>query len=663
LGKYEGINMKVILKAAESSKEIRSRLNFKNYKIKNFIQFLLMFVLMLQFLTCNNSDGLENDIVQNEWKSLKTIDEDGLLGEKVNLWRNNRLFYIEESGYLIDGFENRPGIHPWQGEHIGKWIHATTLAYSVTGNEKIKKDLDNMVKRLLATQLPNGYMGTYESSYTFMAMPENGVTTKLADDIQPANKKGNSQASDKAPCGGWDVWTLRYNLYGLLTYEKYFPNDTIVEACRKMGDLLIDYYGKGKYDLTRYGTRNGISSTTLLESIVMLHKRTMDKKYLDFAKHIVDVSENNSKLRLMGTMLEKGSVVEPGDGKAYQLMANLLGYLLLYRCTDNEEYLQTVLNAWDDIYHNHLLVTGGPWSRKMPYNGNRECFAYPEDFDMDKILVEGCCDATWIILNIQLFELTGDAKYMNQAEVTLLNDAYEHQSTDGIEYCYYTNPNEKLPHYEKQFHCCASSLPRGFEMFSDHLAGEINKNLSVNSFSPSVIQLTNQFGGGVLKIEGNYPLGSSAKIYLENNIEKKFTLEFRIPVNTRHVSVFVNGEKINSTINERGFAEISRSWKKGDMVAIDLDYRLKAHVQSGENGNKWIAFTYGPLALAQKISEMPKEEPFMNIPSTEASEFLKMLIKSSDSETEFSIKGTEIILIPYYQTGSKASGPRTYFKL
>jgi DUF1680 family protein len=199
-------------------------------------------------------------------------------------------------------------------------------------------------------------------------------------------------------------------------------------------------------------------------------------------------------------------------------------------------------------------------------------------------------------------------------------------------------------------------------MFSDHLAGEINKNLSVNSLSPSVIQLTDQFGGGVLKIEGNFPLESSAKIHLENEIDKEYTLEFRIPANTKLESVWVNRKKTKSKTNKRGFVELNRNWKKGDIVTIDLDYQLVANLQVGEEGTKWIAFTYGPIALAQKITEMPDEGPFMNIPSTEPSELLKMLIKSSDSETEFSIKGTEITLIPYYQTGSKESGPRTYFK-
>lgn len=76
-----------------------------------------------------------------------------------------------------------------------------------------------------------------------------------------------------------------------------------------------------------------------------------------------------------------------------------------------------------------------------------------------------------------------------------------------------------------------------------------------------------------------------------------------------------------------------------------------------------MAFTYGPIALAQRISEMPDEEPFLNIELTEPSELLKMLYKSADSETEFSISGTEVTLIPYYQTGSKQTGSRTYFEL
>jgi len=627
---------------------------------------LLVLMLGLAILTSfgeKKKDQSNNRIIVNQWQQIKTIDEGGLIGERVDLWRNNRLWNIGNSDYIIDGFENRPGMHPWQGEHLGKWLHAATLAYNINGNEKLKMKLDEMVERLLATQLPDGYMGTYGESYTFMALPENDMKTELADDIQPTSKKVNSQANDKAPGGGWDTWTIRYNIYGLLTYEKYFPNENIVEACKKMGDLLIKYYGEGKYDLSKYGTRQGISATTLLESIVMLYERTLDEKYLDFAERIVKVSEENPKHRLMGTMLKKGSVVYPGDGKGYQLMANLLGYLRLYRCTGNAKYLQTVLNGWYEIQEKHVLTTGGPWTRKMPYNGNKECFAKTDAFHPEKIVVEGCNNATWMQLNIHLFELTGNAKYFNEAEIALLNSTYGHQYSDGIEWCYYMSPNEDRPKYEPRFHCCGSSQPRGMEMYSNHLAGIIDGNLSINTLSASKIEIPKQFGSGILNIESGFPLKQSSSIYLNPIESKGFSLEFRLPLNTSIKQVLVNKKKIEILKTNRGFYQIYRTWKKGDEITIDYEYELKVSIQEGEKGKKWVAFTYGPIALAQKIERTPGDEPFSNIDFKKPSELLDQLDKSVTSNIEFNIKGTNTILIPYYQTGTKQSGPKTYFGL
>src|SRR5690606_4744822 len=116
---------------------------------------------------------------------------------------------------------------------------------------KLKVQMDDIVQKLLLTQLDNGYMGTYIENEHF-----------------------NIATSDPK---GWDTWTHRYNLYGLLTYEKYHPDQRVLHACKKMGDLLMEVFGPAKNDLTKYGTRQGISSTTLLESIVMLYQRTQDK--------------------------------------------------------------------------------------------------------------------------------------------------------------------------------------------------------------------------------------------------------------------------------------------------------------------------------------------------------------------------------------------------
>ena len=588
----------------------------------------------------------------NAWQTVGAVDVAGLQGARLDLWRNHRLWYMAESGYLIDGFENRPGVHPWQGEHLGKWLHAATLAWLATRDGKLRAELERNVERLLATQLPDGYLGTYAPESTFVAAPENVPLAEPHDDMDPKVRA----ATGRKPRFGWDVWTHRYNLYGLLTFEAVFPDERVVDACRRMADLLIEVYGGDGADITKYGTRKGISATTLLESMVMLHERTADTRYLDFAEHIVRRMEANPDLRLMSTMRSGGSVVGPGDGKGYQLMANLLGYLRLYRCTGKREYLDTAINGWTDIRDNHILVTGGPWTRHRPYNANRECFARTEDFDPWEVSVEGCCDATWIQLCLHLFELLGDSVYLDAAEVTLYNSLHGHQHADGIRWCYFTAPNEVQPAYADRITCCASSMPRGMEMMAADLVGEIDGNLSIATLAPCSVALGEAFGGGTLVIEGDFPAEPSTTIRFDGVSGRTFTCEFRLPAGTRLAAARVNGASTVVTVNDRGFHELHRRWDSGDVLAIDAEYELNMHVQDGEGGRQWVAFTRGPIALAQRVSAVPDGEPFDGRRPEEA---LAMLAESEDGS--FRIGRTGITLMPYHLTCTDESGPKTYF--
>ena len=583
------------------------------------------------------------------WRALRTIDVDGSQRARLDLWRHYRLWFMTASGFLLDGFENRPGTHPWQGEHLGKWLHAATLAWLMTGDERLAKKLGSHVERLLATQLPSGYLGTYAPGETFVDLPENAATASPHDDMDIWR--------DKKRRFGWDTWTHRYNLYGLLTYERVFPNEAVVDACRRMADLLIEVYGGAGADLTKYGTRKGISATTLLESIVMLYERTEDGEYLAFAERIVDRMEANPDLRLMSTLLQGGSVVGPGDGKGYQLMANLLGYLGLYRCTGKSDYLRTAINGWEEIRANHLLVTGGPWTRHTDYNGNRECFARSEDFDPSAVSVEGCCDATWIQLSIHLFEILGESRYLDAAEATLYNSLHGHQHSDGIQWCSYTAPNEAKPAYRDTIHCCASSMPRAMEMAASHLVGNIDGHLSIGTLAPCTVELSEAFGSGLVSVESDFPADATTKIKFQPRHRRTFTCEFRLPAGLALQQARVNGANVDVTANERGFYELRRSWNGGDVLLIEAESELGMHPQKGEDGQPWVAFTRGSLALAQKVSSIPDEEPFAGRSPDEA---LAMLEPCTDGSCR--IAGTEIVLMPYHLTCTDDSGPRTYFK-
>lgn len=608
--------------------------------MKKEIRFLVIIgVAVFVILPTSVSALKTSEGAQSLWQPLPCAHKGGLLAERVELWRKHRLWHVADSGYLLSGYESRPGIHPWQGEHVGKWLHAATLAYKATGDEKLGDRLHETVRRLLATQLPNGYLGTYAVKKRFYS--------------RPADKDS------------WDVWSHRYNLYGLLTYERFNPSPKVVKTCERMADLLIDVYGPEKNDLTQNGTRKGISSTTLLESMMMLYERTRQERFLKFAEHIVQCSENAPHLRLMGAMLAKKDVSTSGDGKAYQLMANLLGYLMLYENTGQERYLTTVQNGWDNITAHHLYVTGGPWGRKMPYNANRECFALTQDFDPTISVVETCSTTTWIQLNLHLLEQTGQAKYAVEAERAIFNALMAAQYHNGIDWCYYTKANQDQRPFESKITCCASSGPRVLEMFSRHLTGQVEAGISLASLIPSSTTLPKEFGKAKIKVTRNYPLSPKAEIYFEQAANKKFALEFTDPSGARLKTVSINGKDIALRKNDRGFYRINRTWKTGNRIDIEFEYLLKAHIETPKDGQRWVAFTYGPWALAQKIDKGDVvAEPFIgkDIESKDPLQWLAPYPTQYKGLPSFRIKNTKILLEPYYSANNKKTGMRTYFK-
>lgn len=607
--------------------------------MKKEIRFLtLIGVALWVVLSSSVSAQKTSKSAQNLWQPLPSAHEGGLLAERVELWRKDRLWHVADDGYLLSGYESRPGVHAWQGEHVGKWLHAATLAYEQTHDKKLGKKLKETVDRLMAAQESNGYLGTYAEKKRFYKMPA-----------------GKS----------WDIWSHRYNLYGLLTYERFHPDERIVKTCERMADLLIETYGQGKADITRYGSRRGISSTTLLESIMMLYERTHETRFLKFAEHIVQCSENAPDLRLMGAMLDKQDVSTTGDGKAYQLMANLIGYLLLYKNTGDQRYLTTVQNGWDNITAHHLYVTGGPWSRKMSYNANGECFALAKDFDPVKARVETCSTTTWIQLNLHLLELTGQAGYAVEAERAVFNALMAAQYREGIDWCYYTRANQDHRSFESRISCCASSGPRALEMFSHYLIGVVDGGISLASLAPGSATLPKKFGKAKIKVTGNYPLSPKAEISFEQAGNKKFALEFTDPGGSRLKTASINGKDIALSKNDRGFYRIDRTWKTGDRIAIEFEYLLKTHIETPKNGQRWVAFTYGPWSLAQKIKkDAALAEPFIgkDVKSKAPSQWLAPYQTRDKDLPLFRIKNTKILLEPYYSAGTKKTGIRTYFK-
>ena len=84
----------------------------------------------------------------------------GWLGTRIAANEANRLAKID-TDRLLEGYRKRPGRQSWDGEHVGKWLHAATLAWVNTGDPALRAKLDATAAELCKCQLADGYLGTY----------------------------------------------------------------------------------------------------------------------------------------------------------------------------------------------------------------------------------------------------------------------------------------------------------------------------------------------------------------------------------------------------------------------------------------------------------------------------------------------------------------------
>jgi len=497
---------------------------------------------------------------------------EGYLGHRVANSEKNRLLQVDVER-LLAGFRKRPGEHPWIGEHIGKWMHASTLAWANTGDPELRKKLDYAAAELIKTQEADGYLGTYV----------------------PEKRFGLYQGAD------WDVWSHKYNLLGLLTYYQYTGNAPALEASRKMGDLLINTFGPGKKSIISAGTHVGMAATSVLEPIVQLYRVTGEQKYLDFAKYLVAAWEEPKGPHVLQTLLTEKSVNKTANGKAYEMLSNLVGLCELARVTGDRQYLQAVTNAWEDVTARQLYLTGS--------TSHGEHFGQPYDLpnQMDANVGETCVTVTWIQLNTQLLRLTGDARYGDELERSYYNHLAAAQRPDGKEWCYYTALEGTKP-YGPGINCCVSSGPRGMALAPQvaYLKYQDTRGdgVAVNLYDSS--HATLMLGGGSVTLEQltNFPTprsveeasGGKSTLVVHTDKPAAFGIKFRVPAWSEAFRVRVGGKEQKAT--GAGWLVVpSRTWREGDRV--DINFLVPARMIPGDHGNAGkAAVVWGPLVLA-----------------------------------------------------------------
>jgi DUF1680 family protein len=118
----------------------------------------------------------------------------------------------------------------------------------------------------------------------------------------------------------------------------------------------------------------------------------------------------------------------------------------------------------------------------------------------------------------------------------------------------------------------------------------------VNLYIPSTLRWTQDGTRFSLQQTSAYPLDSSLQFKIHAAQSKNFTLHFRIPAWADSPTLLVNGKRTTALVAPGNFASISRVWKNGDRVELDLPMRTRLE-PIGKRHPNTVALLSGPLVL------------------------------------------------------------------
>ena len=496
----------------------------------------------------------------------------GFLGKQLQLSYQNRIL-AQDYKRLIAPFKVRTETHLWQTEFWGKWFTSAVLAYRYHPTVELKTVLDDAVQGLLATQSPDGYIGNYA--------PDSRLEQ-------------------------WDIWGMKYCLMGLLDYYGLTQDKAVLSAGRNLADYLINTLRGQNKKIVQMGNYRGMAASSVLGAICQLYRATGEEKYLHFAQEIVAEWETPEGPQLISK--SQVNVAErfpkpPSDhwysyaqgAKAYEMMSCYEGLLDLYRLTGHQQYKTAAEKTWENISRTEMNIAGS--------GASMECWFGGKALQTERIVhyQETCVSVTWIRLSLNLFMLTGDPKYADAVECSYYNALLGSMYPDGATWAKYTPlEGQRLPGSGQcgmALNCCVANGPRGLFALPSVAVASFDKGFSVNFYNAGRFRLQSPGGQQVeIAIDTDYPAAGEIALNVRMPAAEEMTMRLRIPAWSRVTHIQVNG-KVVTGMEPGTFMDITRRWKTGDTITLDLD--MRGRVVSHGDKDRFKAVVKGPVVLAQ----------------------------------------------------------------
>ena len=477
------------------------------------------------------------------------------------------------------------------------WVHQTVESMCIAlmvdaqgdpeilaAQDKMKATLEDWIPKILAAQEPDGYLQT---AYT------------LADrKVWPTRWNPAQRGNHEGYVAGYFIESAinHYTLTGGTDKRLY-------NAAKKLADCWVANIGPEKkewYDGHEQMEQGLVRFGRFVNDMEGNHR---GDSYIALAKFLLDCRGRHGGSDYDQT---QSPVQQQYAAVGHAVRASYLfsGMADVATETHDVDYQSAVLSLWDNLINKKYYVTGGIGSGETSEG-------FGENYSLrNESYCEACSSCGEIFFQYKMNLAYHDAKFADLYEETIYNALLGATDLAGKNF-YYDNPliEDKARYPWHVCPCCVGNIPRTLLMIPTWTYAKGDDGIYVNLFIGSTINVERVAGTDVQMIQKtDYPWSGKISITVNPKAAKKFTVYVRVPNRTTSElytptpavsgikSLAVNGENISPKI-ENGYAAITREWKTGDTIDLELPMEIQVvkadeHI-AADRGR--VALRYGPL--------------------------------------------------------------------
>jgi DUF1680 family protein len=443
-----------------------------------------------------------------------------------------KLIHGTERTHFLENFRIAAGLAEgrcrgaaWNDGETYKWLEAACALLIAQDDAQLRARVDESVEVIAKAQREDGYL------YTRVLIGQ---------------RAGDADAQPFSDRFAFEMYCMGHLMTAACRHHEATGSDKLLTVAKKAADFLIRHFANP----TPEQAKNSVCPSHYM-GFLDLWRATGDVRYRDAAQHFISMrhlvndggDDNQDRVPFPEMTKISGHAV-----RANYLCA---GAADLFLETGDAALMKPLSAMWTDLTTKKLYITGGcgalydgasPDGSAEQKSITRTHQSYGRDYQLPNLTAhsETCANIGSVLWNWRMFQATGEAKYMDLIELTMINAVLSGASLNGTDWSY-VNPlrvldpmplelrwkRERQP-YVGSF-CCPPNVVRTLSQLQAMAYAKSADTIWVNLYGGS--EYTTEIKGVKVKItqETLYPWDGKVKIRVEPDKPVEFTLKVRLP--------------------------------------------------------------------------------------------------------------------------------------